>query len=327
MEREHLREGPFCCSEQKQDPFALSRQRRKLPYHSRFVNPPPSSLPPPGRVMAGAGVDLFFRREEAEDYYDVKEKLGEGSFGAHSTISFPRIGADTDVRSLVAAAEVFRCTSKTSGNVFAVKVIDKQKAGTVLDDINEEIAIMASLEHPNVVRLYEVFDGDEYTRMIMEFVSGGEMFDRIVSRGSYTEKDAATCIGQMCSALEYMHTAGIVHRDLKPENILYASPDEDAPIKLTDFGLARVLSDKAILETACGTPGYVAPELLASAGYGVEVRLRSGWRLGRRSLASHAPASSGPVRWTCGRWASSSTFFSAVSRPSPTTSCRCSSTP
>mmetsp|Transcript_11707 Transcript_11707/g.28520 ORF Transcript_11707/g.28520 Transcript_11707/m.28520 type:complete len:243 (+) Transcript_11707:2-730(+) len=107
--------------------------------------------------------------------------------------------------------------------------------------------------------------------LVMELVSGGELFDRIVSRGSYTEADAALCIRQICGALQYMHKMGICHRDLKPENILYATPDPDAPIKLADFGLAKVVSSDAIMQTACGTPGYVAPEILQNQGFGVEV--------------------------------------------------------
>jgi calcium/calmodulin-dependent protein kinase-4 len=108
----------------------------------------------------------------------------------------------------------------------------------------------------------------------MELVTGGELFDRIVARGSYTEKDAADCIRQISDALAYMHKSGICHRDLKPENILYQSPADDAPIKLADFGLAKVVSGNAIMTTACGTPGYVAPEILQNSGFGIEVRKR-----------------------------------------------------
>merc|ERR1719222_1191188 len=103
--------------------------------------------------------------------------------------------------------------------------------------------------------------------LVMELVTGGELFDRIVSRGNYTEKDAASLMATLCDALNYLHGKHIVHRDLKPENLLYSSPADDAIIKVADFGLARVVSGKDMMKTACGTPGYVAPEILKNQGY------------------------------------------------------------
>jgi len=102
---------------------------------------------------------------------------------------------------------------------------------------------------------------------VMELVTGGELFDRIVAKGQYTEKDAAKVMFTLCDALGYLHNKGIVHRDLKPENILLATPDNDAAIKIADFGLARMISQTTMMKTACGTPGYVAPEVLQNKGY------------------------------------------------------------
>jgi serine/threonine protein kinase len=110
----------------------------------------------------------------------------------------------------------------------------------------------------------------------MELVTGGELFDRIVEKGSYTEKDAADLIKQVLSAVAYMHDSGVVHRDLKPENLLYHSPDEDSKIMISDFGLSK-MEDSGIMATACGTPGYVAPEVLAQKPYGKEVDV---WSIG-----------------------------------------------
>lgn len=87
-------------------------------------------------------------------------------------------------------------------------------------------------------------------------VTGGELFDRIVEKGSYTEKDASDLIRQVLEAVDYMHEQGVVHRDLKPENLLYYSPDEDSKIMISDFGLSKMV-DSEIMATACGTPGYV----------------------------------------------------------------------
>ena len=102
------------------------------------------------------------------------------------------------------------------------------------------------------------------------------MFDRIVEKGSYTEKDAADLIRQVLSAVAYMHSMGVVHRDLKPENLLYHGPEEDSKIMISDFGLSK-MEDSGIMATACGTPGYVAPEVLAQKPYGKEVDV---WSIG-----------------------------------------------
>jgi len=123
----------------------------------------------------------------------------------------------------------------------------------------------------------EMYDTPTKMYLIMELVTGGELFDRIVNRGSYSEKDASHVVRQIVSAIEYLHALGIVHRDLKPENLLYANESHDSDIKIADFGLSRILPDDALLKTACGTPGYVAPEVLRGKGYGKEVDL---WSVG-----------------------------------------------
>ncbi|XP_037677033.1 calcium/calmodulin-dependent protein kinase type 1B isoform X6 [Choloepus didactylus] len=106
--------------------------------------------------------------------------------------------------------------------------------------------------------------------------SWGELFDRIMERGSYTEKDASHLVGQVLGAVSYLHSLGIVHRDLKPENLLYATPFEDSKIMVSDFGLSKIQAGN-MLGTACGTPGYVAPELLEQKPYGKAVDM---WALG-----------------------------------------------
>ena len=168
---------------------------------------------------------------------------------------------------------VVKIAEKTSANksadipqTVAVKIIDKSKVEE-MTDITREIEIMQSMDHPNVIKLFEIYDEPKKMNLIMELVTGGELFDRIVAKGSYTEKDAADVIVTLCGALSYLHDKKIVHRDLKPENILLASDAEDAPIKVADFGLARVCGAGDMMKTACGTPGYVAPEILKNKGY------------------------------------------------------------
>jgi len=121
--------------------------------------------------------------------------------------------------------------------------------------------------------------------IVLELVSGGELFDRIIAKGHYSEKDAAHLIHEVVCAIGYLHEVGVVHRDLKPENLLYASHDESDPnydvIKVADFGLAKVITgggtggggSDTSMTTTCGTPGYVAPEVLEqnAGGYGPEV--------------------------------------------------------
>jgi len=114
--------------------------------------------------------------------------------------------------------------------------------------------------------------------MVLELLTGGELFDRIVSKGSYSEREASELIKDIVSAIFYLHSIGIVHRDLKPENLIYLSPRGDSPIKITDFGLAKYQSAKTIaMTTACGTPGYVAPEVLKNEPYDKAVDL---WSMG-----------------------------------------------
>jgi calcium/calmodulin-dependent protein kinase I len=102
--------------------------------------------------------------------------------------------------------------------------------------------------------------------MVMELMTGGELFDRIVEKECYSEKLASDTIRPVIDAIRYCHAMGISHRDLKPENILYDKEDDDAIVKISDFGLARVVSND-VMTTACGTPGYVAPEVLSGKGY------------------------------------------------------------
>jgi calcium/calmodulin-dependent protein kinase I len=137
----------------------------------------------------------------------------------------------------------------------------------------------------------------------MELLTGGELFDRIVQKGSYSEREASELIKCVTLAVSYLHSIGIVHRDLKPENLIYLNNDASSPIKITDFGLAKFKSthDKKsgtninTMTTACGTPGYVAPEVLKNEPYGSAVDM---WSIGQvsnalKSLAStHADADS-----------------------------------
>ncbi|XP_011307068.1 calcium/calmodulin-dependent protein kinase type 1 isoform X2 [Fopius arisanus] len=189
-----------------------------------------------------------------DDKYVLKELLGTGAF------------------SEVRLAE----SKERPGQMFAVKIIDKKALKGKEDSLENEIRVLRRLKHPNIVQLLETFEDKHKVYLIMELVTGGELFDRIVEKGSYTEKDASGLIRQVLEAVDYMHEQGVVHRDLKPENLLYYSPDEDSKIMISDFGLSK-MEDSGIMATACGTPGYVAPEVLAQRPYGKAVDV---WSIG-----------------------------------------------
>jgi len=133
---------------------------------------------------------------------------------------------------------------------------------------------MRQVHHSNIVKLHDVFDSNSKICLVLDLLEGGELFDRIIEQGHFTEKDAALSFSQMCSALAYLHDRRIVHRDLKPENLLFEKKEKGSPIKLIDFGLAGNCSASP-LKTPCGTPNYVAPEILKKMPYGVQVDMWS----------------------------------------------------
>ncbi|KAK2142313.1 hypothetical protein LSH36_971g00059 [Paralvinella palmiformis] len=186
--------------------------------------------------------------------YDFKEVLGTGAF-----------------------SEVLLAEDKMEkGKYVAVKCIDRKGIRGKEESLQNEIDVLRRLKHPNIVELLDVYEDKTHFYLAMELVTGGELFDRIVEKGSYTEKDASHLIRQVLEAVDFMHEKGVVHRDLKPENLLYYSPAEESKIMISDFGLSKT-DDSGSMATACGTPGYVAPEVLAQQPYGKEVDV---WSIG-----------------------------------------------
>jgi len=156
-----------------------------------------------------------------------------------------------------------------------VKVIQKVGAKNKPEMLRNEVLILKKMENPYIIKLYDIFDTDTVLYLVMELVTGGELFDRIVEREQYSQENAKQVMRQLFPAIEYFHSLGIVHRDLKPENLLLENDTEDTNIKVTDFGLSRVYNHDMIMQTACGTPGYVAPEVLECKGYDKEVDMWS----------------------------------------------------
>lgn len=153
----------------------------------------------------------------------------------------------------------------------AVKIIDRAKVEDAAD-IAREIELMCGLQHRHIVRLFEVFEEPSRVSLVMDHAAGGELFDFICDRGSLTEREAAGVMQQLCAALDYLHGLRIYHRDMKADNVLVCGP-AGAPaggppaVKIADFGAARRCAAGERMATACGTPFYVAPEVLAGAGY------------------------------------------------------------
>ncbi|XP_060628825.2 calcium/calmodulin-dependent protein kinase type 1G isoform X1 [Anolis sagrei] len=164
-----------------------------------------------------------------------------------------------------AFSEVFLVKHRTTGQLFALKCIKKSPV-TQDSNLENEIAVLKKIKHDNIVTLEDIYESATHYYLVMQLVSGGELFDRILERGVYTEKDASIVIQQVLGAVHYLHENGIVHRDLKPENLLYLTPEEDSKIMITDFGLSK-MEQNGVMSTACGTPGYVAPEVLEQKPY------------------------------------------------------------
>uniref|UniRef100_A0A3Q1HSR7 Calcium/calmodulin-dependent protein kinase type IV n=1 Tax=Anabas testudineus TaxID=64144 RepID=A0A3Q1HSR7_ANATE len=173
-----------------------------------------------------------------------------------------------------ATSVVYRCEEKQTQKRYAVKVLKKTIDKKI---VRTEIGVLLRLSHPNIIQLKEIFETDTDIALVLELVTGGELFDRIVERGYYSERDAAHVIKQILEAVAYLHENGVVHRDLKPENLLYADLSLDAPLKIADFGLSKIIDDQVTMKTVCGTPGYCAPEILRGNAYGPEVDM---WSVG-----------------------------------------------
>eukprot|EP00027_Filamoeba_sp_ATCC50430_P005899 CAMPEP_0168552150 /NCGR_PEP_ID=MMETSP0413-20121227/6561_1 /TAXON_ID=136452 /ORGANISM="Filamoeba nolandi, Strain NC-AS-23-1" /LENGTH=332 /DNA_ID=CAMNT_0008582741 /DNA_START=115 /DNA_END=1113 /DNA_ORIENTATION=+ len=182
-----------------------------------------------------------------EDVYSMEEIIGEGT-----------------------SSDVVKATHNVLHNQVAIKIIDKNRIQTEKQRqrLVDEIAIHKKVSsHPHIVRFIEVYESEIDICLVMELCEGGELFNRIVEKGCFSEKEAGRTIRQIVSAVQYLHSMGIVHRDIKPENLLYTSKDENAEAKLADFGLAKQLPDhhdgRGMLKASLsGTTAYCAPERL-----------------------------------------------------------------
>ncbi|MBA0587492.1 hypothetical protein Gorai_000620 [Gossypium raimondii] len=178
--------------------------------------------------------------------YELGRTLGEGTF---AKVKFAR-------------------HLETGENV-AIKILDKEKVlkHKMIAQIKREISTMKLIIHPNVIRLYEVMASKTKIYIVLELVTGGELFDKIASKGRLKEDEARKYFQQLINAVDYCHSRGVYHRDLKPENLLL---DGNGVLKVSDFGLSALpqqVREDGLLHTTCGTPNYVAPEVIDNKGY------------------------------------------------------------
>ncbi|MBN3287036.1 KPSH1 kinase, partial [Polyodon spathula] len=187
--------------------------------------------------------------------YDIKALIGRGSF-----------------------SRVVRVEHKATKQPFAIKMIEtKAKEGREVCE--SELSVLRRVSHCNIIQLIEVLESQERVYMVMELATGGELFDRIIAKGSFTERDATQVLQMVLDGVKYLHSLGISHRDLKPENLLYYHPGTDSKILVTDFGLANSGNKGGdwSMRTTCGTPEYIAPEILLRKPYTSAVDM---WALG-----------------------------------------------
>jgi len=157
-------------------------------------------------------------------------------------------------------------------------VIEKTGKESERGLVKLESEILKRVDHPYVVKCYDMFETDKRMYFFMELMEGGELFDRIVAVGHFSEAEAKDLTYKLLAALKYLHGQGIVHRDLKPENMLLSSSGPDGQVKITDFGLGKIIDERStVMKTACGTPGYIAPEVLRMRGSGPQCDV---WSLG-----------------------------------------------
>ncbi|XP_069672538.1 calcium/calmodulin-dependent protein kinase type II alpha chain isoform X14 [Periplaneta americana] len=184
------------------------------------------------------------------DNYELKEELGKGAFSV-----------------------VRRCVQKSTGLEFAAKIINTKKlSARDFQKLEREARICRKLQHPNIVRLHDSIQEENFHYLVFDLVTGGELFEDIVAREFYSEADASHCIQQILESVNHCHQNGVVHRDLKPENLLLASKQKGAAVKLADFGLAiEVQGEQQAWFGFAGTPGYLSPEVLKKEPYGKPV--------------------------------------------------------
>ncbi|KAJ1691914.1 hypothetical protein LUZ63_016069 [Rhynchospora breviuscula] len=217
--------------------------KKPNPFSIEYNKAPNSGYPQIKVLKDPTGRDISIR-------YQLGQELGRGEFGV-----------------------TYLCTERETGTQYACKSISKKKLRTQvdIDDVKREVEIMRHLPtHPNIVTLKDTYEDDGAVHLVMELCEGGELFDRIVARGHYTERAAAVVTKTIVEVVQMCHKHGVMHRDLKPENFLFGNKKETAPLKAIDFGLSVFFTPGERFNEIVGSPYYMAPEVL-KRNYGPEV--------------------------------------------------------
>ncbi|KAI1374082.1 Pkinase-domain-containing protein [Hypoxylon crocopeplum] len=178
-------------------------------------------------------------------------------------------------------AEVYLCVEKSSGQRYAVKIFTKNPGmdeRSKTDGLQQEIAVLMGVSHPNVLCLKDTFNEKNAVYLVLELAPEGELFNYIVTKQKLSEAESRKLFVQLFQGIKYLHDRNIVHRDVKPENILLV--DKELHVKLADFGLAKIIGEESFTTTLCGTPSYVAPEILAEGRHRKYTKAVDIWSLG-----------------------------------------------
>ena len=217
-------------------------------------------------------ISLSIKKNKSYLFYDKAESLKSDI--PNLPIELTSKYAITVTLGRGACGEVRLAFRIVTGERFAVKIIEIkrfQKDNAAMKSALAELKILQKLNFPGIIKIYDCFQTETHFFIVLEFLAGGELFDKILRLGKFSEIEAKFTFYQILLSMKYLHSQGITHRDLKPENILLLSEENDSIVKITDFGLSRVVGEGSLMRTLCGTPSYLAPEVILSAevkGYG-----------------------------------------------------------
>jgi protein kinase X len=241
-------------------PAGMQQQQQQHPHQQARPPPayPPFRAPTNAPMMNGAMTSTSTAAQPGMppstlslDYFMLLQTLGTGTFG-----------------------QVRLCQQKATGKYFCLKILSKEKIVRLkqTEHVKSEKSVLAQISHPFIVKLYATFQDQANLYFLLEYISGGELFSCIRRNGRLSNSTGRFYAAEIVLAIRYLHSLHIAHRDLKPENLLL---DSDGHIKLSDFGFAKVITDKTW--TMCGTPEYIAPEVILSKGHDKAV---DWWSLG-----------------------------------------------
>lgn len=215
----------------------------------------PKSSASSGKSRKSADPDKSSSGKHFNEVYKLGKQLGEGAFSV-----------------------VKEGSKRSTAESYAIKIVTKAKLSKE-DEValKDEIDVLQDMEHRHIIRLYDVFEEPQHYFLVTEKMMGGELFDRIVQKSYYNEREARDTCLVLFSAIHYCHRKKVAHRDLKPENLLLTSENDDSDIKIADFGFAKRVTKPKSLTTQCGTPGYVASEILEGKPYDTQADM---WSIG-----------------------------------------------